>query len=101
VCVVPERDYAIQREIEAEMSFGRLTRTTFEQVKTRGEKSGKCKCGVQRKRAKTFMQTINPFNTHKRGKKEGCTKTREDILVELKVEVQSWKREKIVCQECE
>jgi len=38
---------------------------------------------------KTFFQTISPFNKNKDGK----IKTRDEILVELRKEIQDWIKE--------
>ena len=53
-----------------------MTFVTFEPVRLRATKSGKCLCGKTLKRTYTFEQTINPFN---RNKQTGLTKTWQEI----------------------
>lgn len=48
--------------------------------------------GVRKKRQKTFMQTINPFNINADGK----VKTRQEIMAELKQEAEAWQKAKWV-----
>jgi hypothetical protein len=62
-----------------------IQRITFETVKIGGRKSGKCVCGKRVSRAKTFEQTINPYN-----QKDGRPKTYREIMVELVDEREKW-----------
>ena len=70
---------------------------TFEVVKHRAEKTGKCKCGKRLKRSMTFEQTINPFNVDA----AGVPKSRGLILAELVDEAETWQKEPVVCSECQ
>ena len=67
-----------------------MTLVTFEPVKLRASKIGKCLCGKTLKRAYTFEQTINPFN---RNKQTGLIKTWQEIRAELKIEAEKWEKE--------
>lgn len=69
----------------------------FKEVTLTGKKSGLCKCGKRRTRSKTFMQTLNPFNTNP----DGSLKTREDIYPQLREKIAAWKLEPITCKDCE
>ena len=69
---------------------------TFNEVKLQAKKSGKCViCGKRRNRAKTFWQTLNPFNKNA----DGTVKTRFDINTELQTQANIWQREPINCCE--
>jgi hypothetical protein len=69
----------------------------FEQLKLRAEKKGKCGCGVRRRRAKTLIMTINPFNKNK----QGIPKTREEVWADLQAAAKKWRAEPIICADCE
>lgn len=69
--------------------FGRTVTETYEEVKMPVSKSGKCYCGKRLTRKTTLMQTISPFNK----KEDGTLKDRYDILAELKIEAEEWKKE--------
>lgn len=76
----------------------RTTRTYFEEVCITAEKKGKCGCGVRRVRREKFWQTINPFNI---SKKTGFTKTREEIVPELRAKADKWRKQPITCAKCD
>ena len=65
----------------------------FESVKLRGTKSGKCVCGKRRSRAKTFEQTLSPYN-----KKDGRLKYRSEILDDLEIERDKWMERPVTCR---
>lgn len=71
--------------------------TTFESVKFRATKTGKCICGKKINRSKTFEQTINPWNKNK----DGLPKNRFEILEELRIEAKKWQDKPIVHSEFE
>jgi hypothetical protein len=75
-----------------------MTIIKFEIVKYRAEKKIKCAAGCGRtvKRAKTFDQTINPFNKNV----EGYPKTRQQITEELAVEAKTWRETPEACSHC-
>jgi hypothetical protein len=61
---------------------------SFEKVTHRAEKRVPCTiCGRKMTRAKTFWQTLNPFNKNA----DGDVKSREEIYRELKAEADAWK----------
>lgn len=73
-------------------------RVKFEEVKLSASRSGQCifcgnKCSIKR----TFMQTLNPFNKGK----DGRTKTRSQIIVELNAEIKAWQQKPIAHSKCE
>jgi len=73
-------------------------RITFDVIKERATKSGKCReCGKRCSRSKTFEQTINPWNKND----DGTQKSANDIRAELRVEVKTWLGEAIICASCE
>jgi hypothetical protein len=74
-----------------------MIKINFQELKVYGQKSGKCGCGKRRARSITLYQTLNPFNRNKKGE----IKTREEIYEELKVDLESWKKEPITCKDCE
>ena len=71
------------------------TITTFDVVKYQRTKKGKCACGKQLTRSRTFNQTINPYNRDK----DGNVKSRNCIHVELVKEADEWQPE-FVCKQC-
>lgn len=74
-----------------------MTRYVFEAVEWRASKAVPCSgCGKQQRRAKTFRQTINPFNQ----RVDGQPKTRQDILRELEVEARNWQQDPERCTAC-
>ena len=67
---------------------------TFNEVKIHATKSGKCiTCGKRRRRARTFWQTLNPYNK----KADGTVKIPSDIRKELYIEAQGWREKPIDC----
>lgn len=76
----------------------RRTSISFEQVSMSNSKTGTCPvCGKKASRSKTFMQTINPFNTNK----DGFVKSREEIRVELREKIEAWRKEPTIHAKCE
>lgn len=75
-----------------------MTRYVFERVERRATKRVKCAggCGKLQPRARTFYQTINPFNK----RADGLPKTRQDILAELEVEARNWQSDPERCNTC-
>lgn len=71
-------------------------RVNFQQIKLTGRKSGKCGCGKVRTRSMTFVQTINPWNKNAKGE----PKNSSEILHELGVERDEWKKLPITCDNC-
>lgn len=69
---------------------------TFDEIKYRMSKMGKCKCGKRLNRTRTFSQTINPWNKNK----DGIPKNAIEINKELREEARNWKPE-FVCRDCE
>lgn len=63
-------------------------RTSFEEVNLTGVKYIK-ENGKRKRKQKTFLQTINPFNTNNKGE----IKTRIEIYEELQEEIKEWKKE--------
>ena len=69
----------------------------FEVVPFRAIKTVKCSgCRKILRRAKTFDQTINPYNRLLNGQ----VKNRKDILAELRLEAAVWMREEEICLPC-
>lgn len=77
----------------------RTTRATFDAVKLRTTRSGKCAggCGRRTRRAVLVMQTLNPFNKNK----SGVPKSREEILAELREEIAAIRGGPLYCTRCE
>ena len=73
-----------------------MPRYVFQEVSITAEKTGKCRCGKQRKRRQKILQTLNPFNLDACG----MPKTREQIMRELQAEAEAWRAEPIVCSKC-
>ena len=72
-------------------------RITFDEVSIRGEKKARCpKCGKLVTRAKTFSQTLNPFNKLP----NGMVKTRDGIIHELQAERSAWWKTPELCAKC-
>lgn len=70
------------------------TTTSFREASLRAEKTSNCvTCGKRRKRAKTFWQTVNPFNK----KADGTVKSLFDIIEENKANAYAWKEKPIDC----
>ena len=63
--------------------------TTYERIKHRVKRAGKCLCGKRVVMVSVFEQTINPFNKNEKGE----IKTRDEIWKELKAEGDKWKSE--------
>lgn len=63
-----------------------MTRYTFEEVSITGTRRW-TENGKKRQQTKTFMQTINPYNRNT----DGSCKTREQINVEIRAELNAWK----------
>lgn len=61
----------------------------YEEVKLSVSKTGKCYCGKKLSRKTTLMQTLNPFN---KNKETGELKTRSEIIAELKIDAEEWKK---------
>lgn len=61
----------------------------YQEVKLPVSKSGKCHCGKRLSRKTTLMQTLSPFNKNK----DGSLKDRSQIIEELKIEAEDWKKE--------
>jgi hypothetical protein len=74
----------------------RTVHTVFEQVAVYGRNIGKCGCGRQREHQRRFYQTLNPWNCNA----TGVPKTRDEILAELRVTLDAWRREPITCARC-
>lgn len=72
-------------------------RIYFEKVSLYGSKAGKCGCGKRRQRKVTITNTINPFNKNS----EGAPKSREEVLADVKKELDAWYAEPIYCDNCE
>lgn len=73
-------------------------RITFQKVQIRARKRTTCSvCSKRLDRTKTFYQTINPFNKNK----DGTIKSERQILDELSVEADAWRKDPEVCQQCE
>lgn len=70
----------------------------YPEIRVRGIKRGKCKCGKVRTRREKFYQTLSEFNIDK---KTGLLKTTDQILVEIKAERAAWEKEPITCKNCE
>lgn len=70
--------------------------TYFAEVKIKGRKVGKCRCGKRRTRTAELMQTINPFNKNKRGEQ----KNRVEIMEEISAERSEWMAKEITCPDC-
>lgn len=75
------------------------TTINFEEVAIRGFKRVKCAGGCKRTltRKEKFWKTINPFNKDEYGN----IKSREQLLVELKVERDEWMKEPVYCIHCD
>jgi hypothetical protein len=72
-------------------------RYTFDVVKWQASKTVKClSCGKTLKRAKTFDQSINPFNKNAQGE----PKSRAEILIELKARAAEWGTKPEYCHNC-
>ena len=69
---------------------------TFDEVKRKVAKTGKCSCGKRLSRSTTFSQTVNPYNKNK----DGFPKTRAEIYMELHQEAEEW-QPVFVCSKCE
>lgn len=75
-----------------------MTWISFNEVKIYGTKSGICPvCKKPAKRQKKFFQTLNPFNKNK----NGLPKNREEILKELAIKENQWKKEPVYHAKCE
>jgi hypothetical protein len=65
----------------------RIIRTRFDEVAIKGVRRWKDPAtGKPRQETKKFFQTINPFNRNAAGE----TKSREEIMVEIKAERDAW-----------
>ena len=69
----------------------------FEEVKRQATKSGACACGKRRTRSKTFIRTINPYNTNDRGEE----KSRKEVWDDMSIDVAVWLAEPITCRDCD
>lgn len=70
----------------------------FNEISLHSQKSGTCPmCRTPARRSKKFYQTLNPFNKNK----NGFIKTREEILKELKEEINQWHKEPVYHAKCE
>lgn len=70
----------------------------FPVVKLKASRSGTCSvCHAGRRRARTFEQTLNPWNKNSNGQ----PKTREEAMAELTIEAQQWTQGPLVCRACE
>ena len=77
--------------------FGRTVREYYEEVGRKATKRGKCRCDKMRTRTRMFSQTISPFNKNK----DGTLKNREEIMVEVKKEIEEWLQDTdITCEKC-
>lgn len=73
-------------------------RIDFSEVSLYGEKTVKCTvCGKRLTRQKKFWQTLNPFNR----RPDGLPKTRDDILNELRQELEAWRQAPETCRKCQ
>lgn len=52
--------------------------------------------GKKVRRARTFGQTLNPFNKNA----DGTVKTAKDIYAELAARAEAWKTEPVMCTPC-
>ena|SRR3990167_10949615 len=66
---------------------------SFEEVKLRATKRGKCACGKILTRSTTFFQTLNPYNQI-----DGRPKTREEIHTELIAKRDVWLLKSVYCE---
>lgn len=63
--------------------------TRFEEITMRSSKYLPCPvCGRKLKRAKTFTQTVNPYNRNA----DGAPKTRDEVHEEVRAEMSEWTR---------
>lgn len=53
-------------------------------------------CGKKCSRTQKFSQTLNPFNKNKKKK----IKTRDEIYIELQIEIDNWKKVSIKHVKC-
>ena len=75
-----------------------MSTITFQIIKRRGQKSGKCSvCGKRTSRAITFEQSINPWNKNA----NGDTKSISQIHDELVAKINAWKLEPVIHAGCE
>ena len=65
---------------------------TFDEVKLKGKKVGKCVCGKRLTRSRMFSQTLNPYNL-----KDGRLKTRINIIQELEDDRARWTNIPVHC----
>jgi len=71
----------------------------YEEVKMTGYKTISCfGCGRKMRRQKTFSQTLNPWNKSKIN--VGQLKSRKEIMDELKVKIEEWKRTSAMHEVC-
>lgn len=73
-----------------------MTIVNFEEVSVRGTKKGKCGCGKTRSRAKTFTNTLNPWNKNESGE----VRTYAEVLENVCKERAEWLKEPVTCEEC-
>lgn len=71
-------------------------RIVFDEVAIRPSKSGKCACGIRRRRSTKIYQTVNPFNRNA----AGLPKTRHEIIREVQAAAEKWRSEPITCANC-
>lgn len=71
----------------------------YETVKLTGYKAVPCLgCGKMMKRQRTFSQTLNPWNKSKVN--QGHLKRRDEIIDELKVKIEEWKKTPAMHEAC-
>lgn len=75
-----------------------LRHYTFQEVTLVGKRKGPCTvCGRECTRTEKFFQTLNPFNKNA----DGTVKTRQDIVRELKPQVEAWEKANPTHVKCE
>lgn len=80
------------------MSPRAMRRYVFEEVTHRAVKSMPCPgCGKNVRRARTFMNTLNPFNVDPTS---GEPRTYSQIVDKLQAEAGAWQREPERCTAC-
>jgi len=73
-------------------------RYTFDVVKYQASKSLPCpKCSKRVKRAKTFEQTLSPFNKNA----QGVPKSRAEIWAEEREQAVAWQKSAELCRKCQ
>lgn len=75
-----------------------MTRYTYEEVSSRGFKSGPCAgCGKPAERSKTFTNTVNPFNRNE----DGSVRTRREVFDHVNELRREWESSPVMHARCE